>query len=214
VDDIVIASDNPVDVSKFIQLLNDRFKLKDLEQLKYFLGLEVAQSELGISVCQRKYALEVLEDTSLLASKPAKFLMEPSVKFSKDFGILLDDLSSYRRLIGRMLYLTITRLDISFAVQVLSQFMDKPRDTHLAAASRVLRYIKASPTQGLFFAAKSTLQMKAFCDSDLVSCSDTRRSVTSYCVFLDNSLISWKSKKQKIVSRSSVEAEYRAMVST
>ena len=91
VDDIVVASDNSAEVSKFIQLLNDKFQLKDLGQLKYFLGLEIAHSELGISVCQRKYALEVLEDSGLLASKPVHIPMEPNVKFSKDFGQLLED---------------------------------------------------------------------------------------------------------------------------
>jgi hypothetical protein len=195
VDDIVIASDNPAEVSKFIQLLNDRFKLKDLGQLKYFLGLEIARSELGISDCQRKYALEILKDNGMLASKPAKFPMKLNMKFSKDSGKILDDPTSYRRLVGRLLYLTISRPDISFVVQVLSQFMDKPRVPHLEAANRVLRYIKASLAQGLFFPITSSLQMKAFCDSDWAGCSDTRRSVTEYCIFLDNSLISWKSNK-------------------
>jgi len=214
VDDIIVASDNSAEVLKFIQLLNDRFKLKDLGQLKYFLSLEIARSELGISVCQRKYALKVLEDTGMLASKPIQFPMEPNVKFSKDFGQILDDPTTYRRLVGRLLYLTISRPDISFAVQVLSQFIDKPRVPHLTAATRVLRYIKVSPAQGLFFPVISSLQMKAFCDSDWAGCVDSIRSVTGYCVFLDSSLISWKSKKQTTVSRSSAEVEYRAMAST
>jgi hypothetical protein len=89
VNDIVVARDNSTEVSKFIQLLNDRFKLKDLGQLKYFLGLEIARSERGISVCQRKYALEVLEDIGMLALKLVQFLMEPNVKFSKDSGQIL-----------------------------------------------------------------------------------------------------------------------------
>jgi hypothetical protein len=183
VDDIIVASDNSAEVSKFIQLLNDRFKLKDLGQLKYFLGLEIARSELGISVSQRKYALEVLEDTGMLASKPVQFPMEPNMKFSKDSGQILDDPTAYRRLVGQLLYLTISRPDISFAVQVLSQFMNKPRVPHLTAATRVMRYIKASPAQGLFFPVISSLQMKAFCDSDWAGCVDSRRSVTGYCVF-------------------------------
>lgn len=143
VDDIVIASNDQVAVSQLISVLNAKFKLKDLGPLKFFLGLEIARNPLS----QRKYALEILEDTGFLASKPAKFPMEPNAKFSQTSGSLLDDPSSYKCLVGRLLYLTITRPDIAYAVQVLSQFMAQPQSSHLDAAYRVLRYIKASPGQ-------------------------------------------------------------------
>jgi hypothetical protein len=214
VDDVAIASNDPKAVSIFITILNDKFKLKDLGPLKYFLGLEIARSTEGISVNQIKYALEVLEDSGLLAAKPVKFPMEQNLKLSKDEGDLLSDSTSYKRLVGRLLYLTITRPDLAFSVQILSQFMDKPRQPHLKAAHRVLRYIKQALAQGLIFSTKSDFHINAFSYSDWVGCLDTRRSITGFCVFIGDSLVSWKSKKQQTISRSSAEAEYRALALT
>eukprot|EP00261_Vitis_vinifera_P032112 XP_019073355.1 PREDICTED: uncharacterized protein LOC109121949 [Vitis vinifera] len=140
--------------------------------------------------------------------------MDLNLKLSQDDGDLIEDPTSYRRLIGKLLYLTITRPDLSYSVNRLNQFLATPRKPHLQVVFRILQYIKRTPGQGLFFSSNSKVQLKAFADSDWASCPDTRRFIFGFCVFLGTSLISWKSKKQPIVSRSSAEAEYRSMANT
>ncbi|XP_021903059.1 uncharacterized protein LOC110818467 [Carica papaya] len=168
----------------------------------------------GITLCQRKYALNLLTKTGYLGCKSSSIPMDPNIKMSKDDGELLSDITSYRRLIGKLLYLIISRPDICYSVNRLSQFLAAPRTSHLQAALRILQYIKRTPGQGLFFPSSSAIQIKAFSDADWATCPDTRRSITGFCVFLGSSLISWKSKKQQVVSRSSAEAEYRSMANT
>ncbi|KAM6585354.1 hypothetical protein CsatB_012356 [Cannabis sativa] len=213
VDDIVIATNNIPAMNTFITTLDTRFKLKDLGPLRFFLGLEIARCSKGISVSQRPFTLQLLQDSGCLGSKPVSTPMEPNTKLSNDSGDLLPNPTPYRSLIGKLLYLTITRPDLSFAVNKLSQYLQAPRLPHMQAATRILHYLKNSPGQGLFFHASptDTVQLKAFADADWGACLDTRRSITGYCIFLGQSLISWKSKKQQTISRSSAEAEYRAM---
>ncbi|RVX07869.1 Retrovirus-related Pol polyprotein from transposon RE1 [Vitis vinifera] len=180
--------DSILEIKRLKTFLDAKFTIKDLGPLKCFLGLEVARSKTGISLCQRKYILDILKDTGLTGSKPAAFPMESTLKLSANDTNFYEDPSSYRRLIGRLLYLTLTRPDLAYYVQVLSQFLAKPVVSHHQATIRVL--------------------------SDWAGCVDTRRNVTGFAIFLGNSLISWKSNKQVTVSRSSAEAEYRALATT
>lgn len=211
VDDVIVASEDKDAIQKIKHALHQKFRIKDLGELKFFLGIEVARSQKGIYINQRKYTVELLKEMKFLASKPAVSSMESHVKLVHNDSELLKDVTHYRQLIGKLIYLMITRPDISFTVQQLSQFLDCPTVNHLKAGHRLLRYLKGTIGQGLLFPSSGDLVLKGFVDFDWAGCQETRRSVTGYCIFLGGALISWRAKKQSTVSRSSAEAEYRAM---
>ncbi|XP_022860910.1 uncharacterized protein LOC111381365 [Olea europaea var. sylvestris] len=121
--------------------------------------------------------------------------MEQNLKLTTSDGDLLSNPSPYRRLVGRLIYLTITRTDIAFTVNILNQFMHAPRAPHLTAAHRVLRYLKSTSGHGIFFAASSGLQLTAYTVSDWASCPTTRHSTTGYFIQLGTNPISWRTKK-------------------
>ncbi|XP_076891316.1 uncharacterized protein LOC143542661 [Bidens hawaiensis] len=216
VDDIVVTGNSKSEIDKRKQLLKTKFRIEDLGKLKYFLGIKVIQSEEGVCLSQRKYCMDMKSEFRLSASKPM------SVPIDKHYIVMdlcnkdnsfLTDITSYQRLIGKLIYLSHTRPDIGYVVHFLSQFMHKPKMAHFQIALKLLKYLKGSPGKGIIFKKGGFFQLKAFADSDWGKCLETRRSMTGYCVFLGSSLISWKSKKQDTVSRSSAEAEYRAMCS-
>ncbi|OMO87828.1 Integrase, catalytic core [Corchorus capsularis] len=214
VDDVILAGNNGDKIQEVKSYLNDKFGIKDLGPLKYFLEIEAARSPAGIVLSQRKYALDILEESGMQGCKPSAFPMEQNHKLRADSNGPIIDAAQYKRLVGRLLYLTVTRPDLTFAVNVLSQFVSAPRQEHMDAALRVLRYLKKAPGQGILLSAKGDLFLTAYCDADWGGCLTTRRSRIDYFITLGGSPISWRTKRQQVVSKSSAEAEYRAMAVT
>ncbi|XP_060972345.1 uncharacterized mitochondrial protein AtMg00810-like [Cannabis sativa] len=187
VDDIIITGPNITLLHQLHASLHAQFKLKALGKLKYFLGFEIARAKEGLFLSQRKYTLQLLEDTGYMGSKPSKTPMDPKIKLDDQQDTPLENPSHYRQLIGHLLYLTLSRPDITFTDNQAKESSTPP----------ILPYI----SQG-------------FSDSDWASCPTTRRSTTGYCIFLGDCLISWRTKKQPTISKSSAEAEYRALAAT
>ncbi|KAG9442993.1 hypothetical protein H6P81_018847 [Aristolochia fimbriata] len=204
VDDMVITSDDLSGISDLKTYLISYFEMKDLGPLRYFLGLEVLPLSGGYGISQVKYASDLVNRAGLSDNKTSDMPLE----------LNLADPTLYRQLVDGLLYLSITRPDISYVVNVVSQFMAAPRSIHYAAVIRILRYVKGTLMQGLFMSSASPLSLLAFSDADWAGDVIDRRSTTGYLVFLGYSPISWRSKKQSTVSRSSTEVEYRALADT
>jgi hypothetical protein len=210
VDDIIITGDDEVEISRLKDSLRKEFEVKDLGQLKYFLGIEIARSPKGIVLSQRKYVLDLLSDTGMLGCRVASTPIDQNHKLCAESGEPVNK-EKYQKLVGRLIYLCHTRPDISYAVSVVSRYMHDPRSGHLDAVNQILRYLKGSPGKGLWFKRNGHLNVDGYCDADWASCLDDRRSTSGYCVFVGGNLVSWRSKKQPVVSKSTAEAEYRAM---
>ena len=148
VDDIVITGSDQDGIQKLKQHLFNHFQTKDLGKLKYSLGIEIAQSNSGVVIFQMKYTLDILTDTGMLDCKPVDTPMDMNVKLVPSQGELLRDLGRYRRLLCKLNYLTITRPNISFPVNVVSQFLQSPCGSHWDAAVRILRYVKRTSGHG------------------------------------------------------------------
>jgi len=131
------------------------------------------------------------------------------VKLSADERDLVEDTTMYRRIVGSLIYMTIMRPDLSYAVGVVSQFMQTPRKPHLDAVRRILRYIKHTLQCGIFYEAKSQLQIHGYIDADWAGNVSDRRSISGFMFSFGSGAISWSSKKQPTVALSSMEAEYR-----
>ncbi|GKA04397.1 ribonuclease H-like domain-containing protein [Tanacetum coccineum] len=214
VDDIVVTGTNVNEIEKFKQFLKSKSQIKDLGKLKYFLGIEVLDNKDTICLSQRKYCLEILHEFGLLAAKHFDTPLPKNATLNhteSDDDHFLVNVSNYQRLVGKLIYLTNIRLDRVYDVHCLRQYMHSPFNSHLDAALRVLRYLKGSPGSGIQINKIGNLKLRAYADSDWARCPTTRKFVSGYSVFLGDSLVTWKSKKQSTLSRSFVEAEYKRM---
>ncbi|GKE35102.1 uncharacterized mitochondrial protein-like protein [Tanacetum coccineum] len=185
VDDMIITVDDCVGIESLKLELAYRFAMKDLGLLHYFLD-------------------KLVEDIPF----------DAKAKYTPTDGDPLPDPSLYRPIVGSLVYLTVTCPDISYAVHIMSQFVSAPTTVHWAAVLHILRYLRGTQFQTLLFPSTSALDLRAYCDSDWAGDVVSSKSTNGFCIFLGDSLISWKSKKQDVFSKSSTEAKYRAMAVT
>jgi hypothetical protein len=212
VDDIVITGDDAEEISYLKKMMAKIFEVKDLGYLHYFLGIEVAYGAQGIYLSQRKYVLDLLNETGMLGCKQAATPIERNHRTLADSGDPVDKYQ-YQRLVGRLIYLSHTRPDIAYAVSVVSRYMHDPRSGHLEVVNRILRYLKGCLGKGILFSNHGHLKVHGYTDADWAGCLDDRRSTSGYCVFVGDNLVCWRSKKQNVVARSTAEAEFRSMAS-
>ncbi|CAL8099446.1 unnamed protein product [Prunus armeniaca] len=210
VDDLIITGDDEEEIHRTKENLSVRFQMKELGQLKHFLRLEVDRTQERIFLCQQKYAKDLLQKFGMLESKPISTPMEPNVKMCAYEGKDLEDATMYRQLVGSLIYLTLTRPNISYAVGVMSRYMQNPKKSHLDAVRRILRYVKSMIDYGLLYKKGEDCKLVGYCDADYAGDHDTRQSTTGYVFKLGSGTISWCSKRQPTVSLSTTEAEYRA----
>ena len=206
-------------VESFIETLCSTFDSRQMGDLGYFLGMEITRNATTLHLSQSRYATDLLSKFNMVSCKPYPTPLSSSTRLSRTRlslldGEALDDPTVYRSMVGRLQYLTLSRPDIAFAVNQVCQFMHHPWTSHLQVVKRIYRYVKGTIEHGLSFHSSTDYNLTAFSDSDWAGSLDDRRSTTGACIFLGPNLLTWTAKKQSTVSRSSAEAEYRALATT
>lgn len=213
VDDLIFTGNNEAMLVNFKESMKAEFDMSDLGSLHYFLGLEVVQNSAGIFVSQRKYVGEILKKFKMADCNPVKTPIEVGVKLMKDLSGADVNSTLYKQIVGSLMYLTATRPDISYAVSLISRYMEHPKESHLKVAKRILRYLKGTTELGLFYRKGDDLSLMGFTDSDYAGDFDDRKSTSGYVFMIGSGVVSFSSKKQPIVTLSTTEAEYVAATS-
>ncbi|XP_038885965.1 uncharacterized mitochondrial protein AtMg00810-like [Benincasa hispida] len=167
----------------------DQFEIKDLDSLRYFLGMEVARSKDVISISQWKYTLDLLKETGMTECKPIDTPIEVNTKPGDSVEGVPVNKERYQHLIGKLISLSHTRPNICFAVSMVSQFMQAPYEKHMKIVTRILRYLKSTPGKGLLFKKHEKRCIEAYTDSDWVGLVTDRKSTSGYCTFVWGNLV-------------------------
>ncbi|XP_042756658.2 retrovirus-related Pol polyprotein from transposon TNT 1-94 [Lactuca sativa] len=211
VDDLLVTGSNPENIKEFKKEMKARFEMSDLGLLSYYLGIEVNQQDKGITLKQEGYAKNILIKTRMIDCNPTKTPMEHKLSLTKDGNEELVNPTEYRSIVGCLRYLTHTRPDITFAVGVVSRFMEKPTIKHLQAVKGILRYVKGTLSHGLVYSKEEEkVNISGYTDSDLAKDINDRRSTGGMAFYVNGNLVTWASQKQRVVALSSCEAEFIA----
>lgn len=208
VDDIILTASSLTLLRSILSSLNSKFSMTYLGLLHYFLGIFVNRDNNGMMLHQRNYVADILHRANMSNCNPCATLVDTSAKLNAEVGPPVAYPTLYRSLAGALQYLTTTRPDIQYAVQQICLYMHDLREPHFHALKRILRYIKETIDHGLHLTKSSSTTLTAYTDTDWTGCLNIRRSTSGFCVYLGDNLISWSSKRQQTVSRSSVEQVY------
>ena len=192
VDDIIITGYVPTDIIALISTLSSVFSLKDLGPLHHFLGIDISTLQDGsLHLSQRNYVQSLLQRTQMLESHPQPTSMITNLKLPQNAYASFYDPSLFRSTVGALQYVLITRPELTFYVNKVSQFMPIPQEHHWKAVKRILRYLKGTLDHGLLIKHNTNNTIQGFCDSDWASDIDDRKSTTGYCVYFGSNLVSW-----------------------
>ena len=214
VDDMILTGDDSAGIRSLQHFLYQHFEMKDLGTLSYFLGLKVTSSFDGYYLSQAEYAYDLLSKAGITDNKIVSTPLEYNAKLTPLDGEPISNATRYCQLVGSLIYLIVTRSDISYAMGMVSKFMDAPRFVHYIAVLWILQYVKGTLYHGFHYSSRSSLEFHAYSNADWAGDPTDRYSITSFCFMLSTSLVLWRSKKQDVVSRSSTEVEYHTLTDT
>jgi hypothetical protein len=206
VDDIIFGCNKDSLVQWFASAMESEFEMSMIGELSFFLGLQITQRSDGIFISQEKYLREMLKRFQMEDSKPVGTPMVTGCKLRKDDDSPDVDQSSYRSMIGSLLYITASCPDIMHVVGMVGRYQTAPKQSHLQVVKRIFRYLKETMNYGLWYPKNQSLQLTAYSDADWANCVDERKSTSGGAFFLGNSLVAWISKKQGSISLSTTEA--------